>query len=135
MMLRKKMVSLFTVLIAVLVLTACGRSIESEVLGIWKAVADGETGQYIEISEERLINRSESISAEYILTETQSDTFIIEIINPEDGIPIPFFEGYFEGKDRITIVQMMGEPIDDAAFIRVDNIEEDQAKEKSTRKS
>lgn len=128
-MLHKKLATLFTVLIAVLVLTACGGSTESKIIGSWKAVANGESGQYIEIGEERLINRSENMSAEYILTETQSDTFMIEIINPEDGVPFHFFEGYFEGKDRIIVVQMMGEPIDNAEFIRVDNIEEEKEKD------
>ncbi|WP_182200290.1 lysozyme inhibitor LprI family protein [Paraliobacillus salinarum] len=131
MALRKKWGFLLIFLVAVFILTACGGSTEGKILGIWKAVADGETGQYIEISEERLINRSESITAEYILTETQSDTFMIEIINPEDGVPIPFFEGYFENKDTIKLVQMMGEPIENAKFIRIDNIEEDKAREEA----
>ena len=137
-MLRKKLVSLFTVLIAVLVLTACEGSAASKIIGSWKAVANEDSGQYIEIGEERLINRSENVSAEYILTETQSDTFMIEIINPEDGVPFSFFEGYFEGKDRIIVVKMMGEPIDNAEFIRIDNIEEEakdaNAKEKTEEK-
>ncbi|AIF45555.1 hypothetical protein X953_16310 [Virgibacillus sp. SK37] len=134
-MLCKKLVSLFTIFIAVLFLTACGGSIEKKIIGSWKAVADGKTGQYIEIGEERLINRSESISAEYILTETQSDTFMLEIINPEDGIPIPFFEGYFESKDEIKVVKMMGESIDNAEFIRVENIEEEQEKDKKAQEA
>lgn len=129
MMLRKKWMSLFMVLIPVLFLTACGASTEEKIIGSWKAVADGETGQYMEIGEERLINRSESVSAEYILTETQSDTFMIEVVNPEDGVPFHFFEGYFDSKDTIKLVQMMGEPIENAELIRVDNIEEEQAKD------
>ncbi|WP_404455195.1 lysozyme inhibitor LprI family protein [Oceanobacillus kapialis] len=129
MMLGKKWMSLFMVLIPVLFLAACGASTEEKVIGSWKAVADGETGQYIEIGEERLLNRSESVSAEYILTETQSDSFLIELINPEDGVPFPFFEGHFEGEDNIKLEKMMGEPIENAEFVRVDNMEEEQAKD------
>lgn len=129
-MLRKKMVTLFTVIISILVLTACEDSTESKIIGTWEAVADGKkSGQYIEIGEKRIINKSESMTAEYILTELQNDTFMMEMINPEDGTTIPFFEGSFKGKDKIIIAKMMGEPIDHAEFIRVDKIEEDQAKD------
>lgn len=129
MLIKKKWMAMFAMITAVLILSACGGSIESKIIGSWKAVVDENTMGYIEIGEERLINREESTTAEYILTEMQDGNFLLEIVNPESGSNVFLFEGYFENKDKIIVVETTNGTVENSAFIRVKNIEEDQEKE------
>ncbi|WP_144460807.1 hypothetical protein [Siminovitchia fortis] len=133
MFLKKKCLIMLATMTAALLLTACGGSAESKIIGSWKVVINGHVESYLEIGEERIINRSESndspISAEYILTETQDDNFMIEFINPENGSHEFMFEGYFDNKNKIIVVNAPGGAVENSELIRVDNIAEEKEKE------
>ncbi|WP_068675008.1 lysozyme inhibitor LprI family protein [Oceanobacillus sp. Castelsardo] len=123
------------ILIISVFLVACGGSNESKIIGSWKVVSDGKVGSYMEMNEDRMIVRKESndgpMTVDYILTETQDDSFILEIVNPESGLNEFLFEGYFEDKDNIIVTNTSdGATEEDYRMIRVDNIAEDKAKEK-----
>ncbi|AIF45550.1 lysozyme inhibitor LprI family protein [Virgibacillus sp. SK37] len=116
-------------------LTACG-SAESNIEGNWKAVIDGEdVGAYMEIGEERIISRQESndepITLEYIVTETQDDNFILEVVNPENGTNEFFFEGHFENKNTIKIVNAPGNSAEEQGeLVRIKSVQEEMKKDK-----
>ncbi|WP_203362978.1 lysozyme inhibitor LprI family protein [Bacillus sp. REN10] len=133
MVLKKKWLIILVTITTVLLLAACSSSNESKIIGSWKAVADDDTLSYLEIGEERIIIRSQSddkpMTADYILTETQDENFIIELINPEDGSVEFLFEGYFENKDKIMIVETLDGAAENSKLIRVDNIAEEKEKE------
>lgn len=118
------MIGNVVVITAVLLLGACGSSSESKIIGSWKAVADDNVTGYLEIGEERLVNSEESTTAEYILTETQDDNFLLEVVDPESGSNVFLFEGYFENKDKIIVVKTPSDAAENSELIRVDNIEE-----------
>ncbi|MFC0523316.1 thermonuclease family protein [Pontibacillus salicampi] len=124
MRLKKKWLAMLAVVTTVLLLGACGSSSESKIIGSWKAVADDKVTGYLEIGEERLVNREESMTAEYILTETQDDNFLVEVVNPESGSNVFLFEGYFENKDKIIVVKTPDGAAENNELVRVDNIEE-----------
>jgi Lysozyme inhibitor LprI len=132
--------SIIGVLMLSVLLAACG-SIESNVEGSWKVVMDDEeTNSYMEIGEERIITRKESnenpISAEYILTESEDDKFIIEFVNPESGKNEFLMEGYFENKDLIKVISTPNGETDNSELIRVDSITkelEEKEKEEAVR--
>ncbi|MFP7494585.1 hypothetical protein SFC66_12410 [Terribacillus saccharophilus] len=127
--------SIIGVLMLSVLLAACG-SIESNVEGSWKVVMDDEeTNSYMEIGEERIVTRKESnenpISAEYILTETEDDKFIIEFVNPESGKNEFLMEGYLENKDLIKVISTPNGETDNSKLVRVDSITEElEEKEK-----
>lgn len=130
----KRFITIFLgVFMLSVLLVACG-SIEDKLIGSWKVVIDGDTNAYMEIGKERIINREESndhpITAEYILTETEDDNFIIEFVNPESGTNEFLFEGYFENKDTIKIVETPNGETKNSKLIRVDSIAEEMEKDK-----
>lgn len=124
MMVKKKSWIVSLMLATALLLTACGGTAESKITGIWKLDYDDEKPTFLEIGEEQIISRrpsnDEPMIASYIFTETQSDNFIIEVINPEDGSKVFLLEGYLDGKDKIAVVDAPGDPAD---LIRVDDME------------
>ncbi len=125
----KKWLIVLTIMTAVL-LTACSSSNASKLIGSWKVVVGENVNSYVEIGEERVIIRSDlndsPMSAAYILTETQNDRIMMEVINPENGSHEFMFEGYFENKDKITVVQTPdGAAEETSELIRVDNIAEE----------
>lgn len=130
---KEKWVKLLVAFSGVLLLTACGSSSESDIIGSWKAVMDDQTSGYLEITEERLISEEESVSVAYILTETQDDAFLLEIINPESGDNELLFEGYFENEDRIIVEKDAYGTMENAELLRVDNIAEEQEKDEIER--
>ena len=130
---KEKWVKLLVAFSGVLLLTACGSSSESDIIGNWKAVMDDQTSGYLEITEERLISEEESVSVAYILTETQDDAFLLEIINPESGDNELLFEGYFENEDRIIVEKDAYGTMENAELLRVDNIAEEQEKDEKER--
>lgn len=127
MMIKKKSWIMSLMLATALFLTACGGTTESKITGIWKLdYDDDEEPTFLEIGEEQIISRKpsndEPMIASYIFTETQSDNFILEVINPEDGSKVFLLEGYMDGKDRIAVVDAPGDPAD---LIRVDDMEKE----------
>ncbi|MCE4047947.1 MULTISPECIES: hypothetical protein [Bacillaceae] len=118
MFLRNKRLGLVLVLSVVLLLAACGGSTKDKLVGTWKVVIDGETAGHLEIGEERLINKDESVTAEYIVTESEDGNFLLEVINPEDGTNELLFEGYFENKDKIIVVKSSSGTEEDSQLIR-----------------
>lgn len=126
MMVKKKSWIVSLMLATALLLTACGGTAESKITGIWKLDSDDEEPTFLEIGEEQIIIRrpsnNEPMIASYIFTETQSDNFILEVINPEDGSKVFLLEGYMDGKDRIAVVDAPGDPAD---LIRVDDMEKE----------
>ncbi len=111
-------------------LAACSSSNASMLIGSWKVVVGENVNSYVEIGEERVIIRSDlndnPMSAAYILTETQNDRIMMEVINPENGSHEFMFEGYFENKDKITVVHTPdGAAEETSELIRVDNIAEE----------
>lgn len=125
-MVKKKRWIMSLILATTLLLTACGGTAESKITGIWKLDSDDEEPTFLEIGEEQIISRrpsnDEPMIASYIFTETQSDNFILEVINPEDGSKVFLLEGYMDGKDRIAVVDAPGDPAD---LIRVDDMEKE----------
>ena len=134
MFLKKKWLIMLAAITTVLLLAACGSSNESKLIGSWKALVDGNTKSYLEIGEERIVIRSQSndkpMTVDYILTETQDGNFIIELVNPENGSVEFLFEGYFENKDQITVVETPSGAAENSKLIRVDNIAEEKEEEK-----
>lgn len=126
---RKRRLIMLTIMTAVL-LAACSSSNASMLIGSWKVVVGENVNSYVEIGEERVVIRSDlndsPMSAEYILTETQNDRIMLEVINPENGSHEFMFEGYFENKDKITVVQTPDGAVEQTSeLIRVDNIAEE----------
>ncbi|OZI10297.1 hypothetical protein CEW92_17740 [Bacillaceae bacterium SAS-127] len=133
MFLKKKWLIMLVTITTVLLLAACSSSNESKLIGSWKAVVDDKTLSYLEIGEERIIKRSKSddkpMTADYILTEAQDENFIIEVVNPENGSVEFLFEGYFENKDKIIVVETLDGAAENGKLVRVDNIAEEKEKE------
>ncbi|MFD1361927.1 hypothetical protein [Lentibacillus salinarum] len=131
----KHFIKLFLgVLMLSVFLVACG-SIESKIIGSWKVVIDDDVVAYLEIDEERIINRQESndnpMTADYILTETEDDNFIMEVVNPEDGTNEFFFEGYFENKNTVIVVDTPGGAEgENNGLVRIDSVKEEMEKDK-----
>ncbi|MEC5423323.1 lysozyme inhibitor LprI family protein [Virgibacillus sp. C22-A2] len=130
----KRCITIFLgVLMLSVFLAACG-SIESKIIGNWKVVTDYDVKAYLEVGEDRIVNRQESndnpMTAEYILTETEDDNFIIEVVNPESGINEFFFEGHFVNKDTVEIVDTPNGGEGNNGLIRVDSISEEMEKDK-----
>lgn len=125
----KKWFTMLMVVTTGLLLAACGSSDKAKLVGSWKAVVDGDTTGYLEIGEERIINRDELMTAEYIVTKTQDDNFLLELINPESGSNEFLFEGYFESKNKIIVVKTPGGEAENSELIRVDSIEKEKEKE------
>ena len=69
------------------------------------------------------------MTAEYIVTKTQDDTFLLELINPESDSNEFLFEGYFESKNKIIVVKTPGGEAENSELIRVDDIEKEKEKE------
>lgn len=92
------------------ILTGCGRSIEKDLIGVWKIDME-ETTSYMEFSDERLIVREDldaaPETANYRLTDLQKGKFIIEIAEPGTNTYIFFLEGKFEKKDKINITKAL----------------------------
>lgn len=116
MMVNKKRLIMILMMTTALFLTACGGSAESQITGVWKLDYDEDEPTFLEIGEEQIISRQpsndEPMIASYIFTETQSDNFILEVINPEDGNKVFLLEGYLDGKNRIEVVNAPGETAD-----------------------
>jgi hypothetical protein len=116
-----------------LILAACGASNENNLIGSWKVVMDDNVLSYMEINEDRIVVRKDSndgpMTADYILTETEDEHFILEFVNPETGTNEFIFEGYFDNKDSIIVTNTPSGEAENYQVIRVDNIAEDQAKE------
>lgn len=116
-----------------ILLAACGGSEKDKLIGAWKLVVDDNIATYLEFGEERLIKRSQSddspLTAEYIITETQDDNFVIEVINPENGSIEFFLGGHFENKNKVKILETAKGPAENSELIRVDNIAEEREKE------
>lgn len=128
---RKKLVIMM--LLTILLLAACGNNaLENNLIGDWKVVKDGKVELYWEIQESSMLLRTltdeDPKSAEYRVTETQDDNFILEIIDPESGATDFLFEGYFENDDTLKSIENSEGSFE---LIRVDNIAEDIEDEKS----
>lgn len=131
MAIKKKWLS-FLMVMGVLLLSACGGSTESKIIGSWKLVLGDNEASYLEISEERILTREqdeEPMTIEYILTETQDDNFMIEVVNPESGINEFVFEGFFENKNTIKLLTNSNNPDGNRQLVRVDSITEEMEKD------
>ncbi|NGZ76788.1 lysozyme inhibitor LprI family protein [Saccharibacillus alkalitolerans] len=122
-------------LIFMLPLTACGsadsKGAESRIIGSWKIFIGDEPHAYLEIGPERLISTvgsDDPITAEYTFTETEGGHIILEVFNPETRKNELFFEGYFEDKNTIDVVNTPSGPVEDSRLIRVD-VSADKQKE------
>ncbi|SDO36678.1 lysozyme inhibitor LprI family protein [Alkalicoccus daliensis] len=129
MLLNKRKIAFWIMMITLLLLSACGKSPEKAILGSWKAVSGNEIiSSYFIINEDRFTARAGTDetpeSVEYILTKMQDDNFMIEIINPDGTIEF-LFEGFFENKDTIAIVSE--EEAENAKLVRVDNLAAEMA--------
>ena len=129
----KKWVAILTAFIAVILLSGCGGSIENKILGSWKTVVGDGVTAYLEIGENRYMIRRDSddtpMSTEYILTEIHDENFMLEAINPENGVPEFIFEGYFENENTITILGTSIGDSEEGKLIRVDSIAEEMEKD------
>ena len=132
MVIKKKWLSLLMTIGILLLLSACGGSNESKIIGSWKLVVGDNVASYLEISEERILTREqddEPMTIEYILTETQDDNFMVEVIDPESGVNEFIFEGFFENKNTITLLTNSNNPDGNSQLIRVDSITEEMEKD------
>lgn len=131
---RIKGLTIMMILI-IMILVGCDGTIEKKLVGDWKLLKEGEVENYWEIKEERILLRTMSEdnpkSAEYILTETQDDNFVLETIDSVNDTPEFLFEGHFENDDTLKSVKNSGGSIE---LIRVDNIAKDMSKEKAKAK-
>lgn len=124
------------IFILILVLSACGGSPKSQIIGVWKGVSDDENGEpgYFEFDEERVILRAldeDPITTSYTLTESQGNNFILEIYNPEEEQNQFLLEGHVKNKNTIELIRAAD--IDDtknAELVRVKNLAKDMKKEK-----
>jgi len=121
-------VVLFTLLLAVL-LTACGKGNEDAIIGHWKGEDDGDVEFFLEIDEDELTIREpdsrDSVTAEYIVSNTTDDRFMLEITDPSTGSNTFLFEGYFDGKNEIIIEEVEDGTADNASLIRIENVMEE----------
>lgn len=136
MAIKKKWLSFLMVMgVLLLLLSACGGSTESKIIGSWKLVLGENEASYLEISEERILTREqdeEPMTIEYILTETQDDNFMVEVVNPESGVNEFVFEGYFDDKNTIKLLTNSNNPDGDRQLVRVDSITEEMEKDEVT---
>lgn len=120
-------------LILSVVLAGCGSSNEKKIVGSWKVVEGEKVLSYMEINEDRIIVRKEEndgpMTVDYLLTDTENNRFILEMVNPESRINEFIFEGYFDNKNRIIVTNTPNGSADNQGLIRVKNIAEDMAKE------
>lgn len=123
---------MITIILMTLLLTACGGSIEKDIVGSWKVVSKEEVEAYWEFDEDKLVVSESSgdnqESVEYIVTEKEDDNFSLEIIDPSNEEKELLFEGYFENIDTIKPDE---DSDGDVEFIRVDNITEELAERKA----
>nr|WP_246369903.1 lysozyme inhibitor LprI family protein [Saccharibacillus deserti] len=111
-----------TALVLVLLATGCG-SEENRIAGNWKIFIGDEAHAYLEIGPERLISTVGSekpITADYTFTETEGGHFMLDVFNPETRKNELLFEGYFEDKNTIKVVNTPSGPIENSKLIRVD---------------
>lgn len=128
----KKVVFLLGTMLTVLFLGACSDSAESNLIGSWKVVSENKTLSYIEISEERYTIRTgdeDPQTADYIITETEDDSFIFDVINPENGSNEFLFEGHFENDDKISLLRNSNGRDTKSVLIRIDSISEEMKKQ------
>ena len=133
-MLFRRKILVIMMILTILLLAACGdNSLEKNLLGDWKVIKDGKVELYWEIQESSMLLRTltdeDPKSVEYRVTETQDDNFILEIIDPASGATDFLFEGYFENDDTLKSIENSEGSFE---LIRVDNIREDMAKEKTS---
>src|SRR5690625_978692 len=121
-------VVLFTLLLAVL-LTACGKGNEDAIIGHWKGEDDGDVEFVLEIDEDELTIREpdsrDSVTAEYIVSNTTDDRFMLEITDPSTGSNTFLFEGYFDGKNGIIVEEVEGGAAENASQTRSENVMEE----------
>lgn len=131
--LKKKSWLLFMVMVVMLLLTACSGSTEDKILGGWKIVFGDKVTGYMELNEERYTHREgagkDPMTLEYIVTDTQDGNFIFEIVNPETGIVEFIFEGFFENKNTINVLEEPNDEGEKRKMIRVDSVVEEMAKD------
>lgn len=124
-------VLLFSLSLMVIV-TGCGRSIEKDLIGVWKIADEEETSSYLEFSDERLIVREDFDDvpelADYRLTELQKGEFMIEIAEPGTTTYIFFLEGKFDKKDKINITKAMDAGDKTFDLVRVKDFEKEKNK-------
>lgn len=128
----KKIISLLGVMLTALLLGACSDSAESNIIGSWKVVSKNKTLSYIEISEKRYTIRTgdeDPQTADYIITETEDDSFIFDVINPENKSNEFLFEGHFENDDKISLLRNSNGRDTNSVLIRVDSISEEMKKQ------
>lgn len=134
MLLKKKWPILLMAIAVLFTLVACSSgSDQSKVLGSWKVIVGDRVISYMDINEERYTIRSGDdtpMTAEYKLTETQDDSFIMEAVNPENGSMEFLFEGSFENKDKIKVLRSSNGAEEKSELIRVDSIVEEMKKDK-----
>ncbi|WP_026828704.1 lysozyme inhibitor LprI family protein [Exiguobacterium artemiae] len=128
----KKVITLLGMMFTVLLLAACNDSVENNIIGSWKVVSENKTLSYIQISEKRYTIRSideDPQTADYIITETEDDSFIFDVINPESGSNKFLFEGHFENDDKISLLRNTNGRDTKSVLIRVDSISEEMKKQ------
>lgn len=125
-----KRVSLILFILIGITLVACGQSTKDKVIGDWKLEHDGEIGRFLDITEDNLTFRfpleKGSETVDYIVTETIDDHFMVEVSEPGSGSNTFLFEGYFEAKDKIVVVEAEGGEVEDLELVRIDSIAEEQ---------
>lgn len=127
-----KIIPMLSLMLCVLLLVACSNSPKSNIIGSWKVVSENKTLSYIEVSEERYTIRTgdeDPRTTDYIITETADDSFIFDVINPESGSNEFLFEGYFENKNKISLLRNFNGRDTKSVLIRVDSISEEMKKQ------
>ncbi|WP_214769744.1 lysozyme inhibitor LprI family protein [Exiguobacterium sp. s133] len=128
----KKVIPLLGMMLTALLLAACNDSAENNMIGSWKVVSENKTLSYIEVSKERYTIRTgdeDPRTANYIITETEDDSFIFDVINPENGSNEFLFEGHFENDDKISLLRNSNGRDTKSVLIRVDSISEEMKKQ------
>lgn len=128
----KKIIPMLLIMLSILLLVACSDSPESNIIGSWKVVSENKTLSYIEVSEERYTIRTgdeDPRTADYIITETEDNSFIFDVINPESGSNEFLFEGHFENNNKISLLRNLNGRDTKSVLIRVDSISEEMKKQ------
>lgn len=120
-------------LVLLFILSGCGSSPDKNLIGAWKVVHGGEVSSFLEFSEDRIIFRPDATttpeSGSYQLIDLQKGKFIIEIAEPGTYEYEFFFEGTFESKGKISVIQADGLGDKNAELIKVKNLEKEMKKE------
>lgn len=119
-----KLSYILSFLVILVFLSGCSNSVEEKLVGSWKTVIDDRTTSYIEFTDERLVLKEEiddqPTTTPYILTEREDNTFIIEIISNDSSESELLFEGEFEDKNRVSLINLSEE---NAALVKIKDME------------